>query len=190
LILGLVALGLGLLQARYGAIALRVQRLDLPLRQFERRLRTVECGVILMQLRGVLLGVLNRARDCVREVLVARRLLLREHQRRLRLVHLRLVGADLRLLHIELRIDISDIGSRGGHLRFGLGECRAVSAVIDAGDHLACGDVLIVGDRDGRDVARHLRCDRELTRRDIGIVGRLEMAGVVPVDVSGWQRQH
>ena len=86
--LRLVALRFGLRQVRHGAVALRLQRLDLPLRQFERRLRTVERGLLLMQLRGILLGVLNGTRDRVREVFVARRLLLREHQRRLRLLDL------------------------------------------------------------------------------------------------------
>ena len=45
-------------------------------------------------------------------------------------------------------------------------------------------DVLVVGDRNGRDVARHLRRDGELARGDEGVVGRFEMAGVVPVEVS------
>jgi hypothetical protein len=43
-----------------------------------------------MQLRCELLGILNRARIFLRQVLVARRLLLREYQRRPRLTgHLR-----------------------------------------------------------------------------------------------------
>ena len=49
---GLVALGFGLRQAGNRAVALRLQRLDLPLRQLKRRLRTVECGLVLKQLRG------------------------------------------------------------------------------------------------------------------------------------------
>jgi hypothetical protein len=139
----LVALSFCLCETRAGAGALRVQRLDLPLRQFECRLRTVHCGLLLTQLRGVLLGVLNRARDRVRQVFVARRLLLREHQGRLLLRQLGLVGGDLRLLHAQLR----------GYLGFGLGECRAVCAIIDARDNLAGGDMLIVGDRNSRNVA-------------------------------------
>lgn len=51
-----------------------------------------------MQLRGVLLGVLDRAVAGLLEVLVALRLPLREHQRRLRLIHPGPVGADLGLL--------------------------------------------------------------------------------------------
>ncbi len=49
--------------------------------------------------------------------------------------------------------------------------------------------MLIVGDWNGRDIARHLGGDRELTRPNVGVVGRLEMAGVVPVEISAWQRQ-
>jgi hypothetical protein len=52
--LSLLALSFGLRQTGDGAVALRVQRLDLPLRQLERRLRTVECGLVLMQPRGLL----------------------------------------------------------------------------------------------------------------------------------------
>ena len=68
----------------------------------------------------------------LREFLIARVLLLREHQHRLRLVHLRRVGADLRLLHLELRVDVLDAGLRRRHLRLGLVERGAVIAVVDA----------------------------------------------------------
>ena len=54
---------------------------------------------------------------------------------------------------------------------------------------LAGGDVLIVGDRDFGDVARHFRGDRELPRGDEGVVGRLEMRRVIPVDIPGARRQ-
>ena len=119
--------------------------------------------------------------------LIARSLLLREHQRRLRLVHLRLVGADLRLLHLELRVDVLDAGLRRRHLRLGLIERDAVVAVVDAGDHVAGGDVLVIGDGDGGDVAGHLGSERGLARRDEGVVGRLEMLGVVQIDVAAAQ---
>jgi hypothetical protein len=78
---------------------LRLKRLDLPLRQFQRRLRARQCGLLLTQLRAVLLGILDGARAFLRQILIARVLLLREYQRRLRQFDLRLVGADLRLLH-------------------------------------------------------------------------------------------
>jgi hypothetical protein len=42
--------------------------------------------------------------------------------------------------------------------------------------------VLVVGDRDGSDVARHLWGHRELTRFDESIVSRLEPLGAVPID--------
>ena len=56
---------------------------------------------------------------------VALRLLLREHQSGLRLLHLRLVGADLRLLDVDLRIDVLDVGLRRRDLR--LAPARAPS---------------------------------------------------------------
>jgi hypothetical protein len=101
-----------------------------------------------MQLRGELLGVLNGAVAGLLEVLVALRLLLREHQRRLRLIHLRLVGADLRLLHVELGVDVLDTGLRGRNLGLRLFEGNAIVAVVDAGNHLASGEMLVIGDRE------------------------------------------
>ena len=135
------------------------------------------------------MGVLNGPRDRVRQVLVARRLLLREHQRRLRLVHLCLVSGDLGLLHIDLRIDVRDTGVCSGHLRLRLGERRAVCAIVNARDHPAGVDMLIVGDRDSRGIARHLGGDRELARRNVGVLRILEVAGIVPVEVPDWQRR-
>jgi hypothetical protein len=60
--LRLVELGFRLREARDGAVALRLQRLDLPLRQLEGRLRVGQSSLMLVQLRAVLLGVLNGAR--------------------------------------------------------------------------------------------------------------------------------
>ena len=88
----------------------------------------------------------------MREFLIARVLLLREDQRRLRLIDLRLIGSDLRLLDLELRADVFDSGLRGRHLRLRLIERDAVIAVVDAGDHVAGGDMLVVSDRNGGDV--------------------------------------
>ena len=51
---------------------------------------------------------------------------------------------------------------------------RPIVAVVDAGDHVAGGDVLVVGDRNGGDVAGDLGRDRELPRGDEGVVGRPE----------------
>ncbi len=182
----LFALRFGLRQAGDGAGALGPQRLDLPLRQLEGRLRTLDCGLLLIQLRGVLLGVLDAARElCLRQILIARRLLLCEHQRRLLLAQLRLVRVDLGLLHGQLRINVFDVGLRSGHLRYSLGKCRAISTIVDASDHITSVDMLIVSNRDRRDVTRHFGGDGELARRYIGVVGGLEMKRIVPIKIAG-----
>ena len=108
----LVALRFGLPQTCNSAVALSLERLDLPLRQLQGRLRTRERGLLLVELRGILLFVLNGAIAGLPEVLVPRRLLLGEHQRGLGLLDLRLVGGDLRLLDLELRVDVLDAGLR------------------------------------------------------------------------------
>ena len=82
-----------------------------------------------------------------------------------------------------------DPGLRALHLRFGLGQRRAVIALVDLGDHAALVDMLVVGDGHRGDVARDLWRDRELARRDKGVVRRFEMRGMVPVDVPGRRRQ-
>lgn len=183
----LVALGLGLIETGDGALALRLQRLDLALRQLEGRLRALKRGLLLVQLRGVLLGVLNGAIALFRQVLIARRLLLPEYQRRLRLVDLGLVGINLCLLDIDLRIDVLDAGLCGATCAWACSS-DAVVAIVDAGDEGAGGHVLFVGDRHRRDVAGDLRRDGKLARRDEGIVGRLEMRGVVPVKIAACRR--
>jgi hypothetical protein len=121
-------------------------------------------------------------------MLVPHCLLLCEHQRRLRLVHLGLVGADLGLLHIELRIDVLDAGLRRRDLRLRLLERRAIVTVIDAGNHIAGLDILVVGDGDGGDVARDFRRNRKLPRGDEGIIGGLEMSCVVHIEVAAGDR--
>ncbi len=108
---------------------------------------------------------------------------------RLRLGHLRLVGGDLRVLRGDLRVDVVDTGFRPRHLSLGLRERREVIALVDLGDHAALVDMLVVGDRHRGDVARDLWRDRELARRDEGVVGRFEMRGMIPVEVSGRRRQ-
>ena len=90
------------------------------------------------------------------ERLVASACCLRELQARLRLRHLRLARGDLRLLRGDLRVDVLDAGLRRRHLRFGLRERDAVIALVDLGDHVACVHMLVVGDRNRRDVARDL----------------------------------
>src|SRR5499426_3737016 len=101
--LGLLALRLGLRKARLGAGALNLQRFDLPFSQFERCLRALHRRLLFSLLSAVLLCALNGAVAFLRQILVAHRLLLREHQRRLRLLHLGLARVHLRLLYIDLR---------------------------------------------------------------------------------------
>ena len=168
-----------------GALALRVQGFDLPLRDFQLRLRGIEGGALLDALGAVLLRVLHAAGARFRQVLIARGLLPGEGQRRLRLLYLRLVGVDLRLLHGDLRVDVLNAGLAAGDLRLRLVERGAVVTVVDAGDHGAGGHVLVVGDGDGGEVAGDFRGDGELPGGDEGVVGRLEVGGVVPVEIAG-----
>src|SRR5690348_3142611 len=63
-----------------------------PIAEPESRQRARKRGLLLTQLRSILLGILNGARTFLRKVLIARRLLPREYQRCLRLIDLRLVG--------------------------------------------------------------------------------------------------
>ena len=168
---------------------MRVERIDLPLRDREVCLRCLERRLLLMQLGRKLLGVLHRARASLRQRPVTSRLLLCEYEVRLRLLHLCLAGIDLRLLDTGLRLNVLDIGLRGRHLRLGLVEGNAVVARVDARDHVAGGDVLVVRDRHRRDGARHLRRHRELTRCDEGIIGRLEGLSIIPVDVPSGRCQ-
>ena len=133
---------------------------DLPLRQVQGRLGALKRGLLLAQLRGVLLGVLDRAVAGLLQMLIARGLLLREHQSCLRLINLSLVGVDLRLLHFELRIDVLDAGLRRRDLGLRLLQRDAVVAIVDPGNHVAGGDMLVIGHRDGRDVAGYFRRKR------------------------------
>jgi len=136
-----------------------------------------------------LLGVLHGACALAGEILVTSRLLLREHQRGLRLLHLGLAGVDLRPLHRDLRVNILDAGLRGVDLGARLLERDAVVAVIDKGNYGPGYDVLVVGHRHLRDVARHFRRDGDLARRDESIVGRFETGSVAPVDEASGYRQ-
>jgi len=75
-------------------------------------------------------------------------------------------------------------------LRLRLIERDTIIAVVNAHDHVAAGDMLIVGDGHGGDVARNLWRDRKLPRRDEGIVCRFEVAGIVPIDIGCWRRHN
>jgi hypothetical protein len=113
---------------------------------------------------------LDSARDrrpC--QLLVALGLLLREHQRRPRLVDLRLAGADLCLLHDDPCIKGFDACLRRHHLRLGFGKRVPIVALVDASDYQAGNDVLVVGNRYHREVTGHLGSDRKVACRDEGI---------------------
>ena len=136
---GLVALRFGLPEIGLGAFALRLQRLDLPLGRRERGLGGRDGRLLLAKLRVVLLRALHRAGAGSSQVPGIGRLLLREHQRRLGLLDLRIGSLDLRFLHRDLRVDVVDVGLRRRDLRVRLLERDAIVAVVDAGDHLARG---------------------------------------------------
>src|SRR5262249_29978491 len=68
--LRLTELGPGLRKACLGALALSLERLDLPLRQIVALLGIVYRGLLLMQLRGELLGILNAAVTAFRQSLI------------------------------------------------------------------------------------------------------------------------
>src|SRR5258706_408415 len=153
------------------------------------RLRTLEGRLPLKQLRAILLSILYSACAFLSEVLVAIRLLLGEHERRLRLLNLSLARVDLGPLHGNLRINILNAGLGSSDLCARLCKRDAVVAIINAGDHASCGNVLVVGDRYLTHVARHFRSNGDLARCDDGIVGRLEMPSVAPIDAAGPSRQ-
>ena len=170
--LRLLDLRVRLRQRRRGAGALGVQRRDLPLSGRQRRLGRLHRRLLLAQRRGVLLGVLDGSRAALGELVVARRLLLGEGERGLGRLDLGLALFDLGLLNLKLSVDAVDVGLRRRRLRLGRGERDAVVAIVDAGDHVARRDVLVVGDRNFGDEARRLGGDGELTRGDEGVVRR------------------
>ena len=76
-----------------------------------------------------------------------------------------------------------------GQLRLRLFERDAIIAIVDTGNDVAGGDMLVIGHRHRGDVARHLRLKRKLPRRDEGIVRQFEMPGVVPIEVTARRRE-
>ena len=152
---------------RLGAQALRLQRLDLPLRLIEVFQRCLHRGFLLMQLGRVLLGILNSAPAVLRQLLVARSLLLREHQRGLRPIQLCLVGADLRLLNSDLRVDVLHARLRLLHRRLGLTDGDRVVGRVDHHQQIALANVSVVHDVQLDDAPRDLRRHRD----DIGAHG-------------------
>src|SRR5260370_40774187 len=113
----------------------------------QRRLRALERCMLLKQLRAILLGVLYSACAVSSERLVARRLLLRKHERRLRLLNLSLTRVDLGPLHGNLRVDILNAGLRSSYLCARLCKPDAVVAFIHPAHPASGVHVLVVGDR-------------------------------------------
>jgi hypothetical protein len=81
-------------------------------------------------------------------------------------------------------VNVLNVGLCRRDLRIGLGERRAIIAFVDARNHVAGFDMLVVGDRDRGEIARHLWGNRRLPCRDEGIVGRLKTPGVVDVKIA------
>ena len=132
-----------------------------------------------------MLCALDRPRAALDQIFVARRLLLGEHERGLGLLDLGLAMADLGLLHGDLGVHVADVVLGCGDLCVSPVQRDAIIAIVDTGDDVARRDMLVVGHRHRGDVARDLGRDGELASRDEGVVGRFEMAGVVPIDIGG-----
>ena len=181
----LVELRIGPRDRRLSAAALGVKRFDLALRHLQRRLRARQCRLLLAQLRGELLRILDAPRRGCRQGLVAGRLLLREDQRRLRLVHLGLARRDLRLLHRELRIDALHIGLGLAHGRFGQADRDGEVRRIDPDQHIALVDELVVDHAQRDNAAFDLRCQRG----DIGTHRAVARPGCRHVDVPHRQAE-
>ena len=147
-------------------------------------MRAIDSGLLGLEVLDVRRALLSRRPPLLDQRLVASPGDPRELRVRLRLSDLRLGRRNLRVLGRDLRVDIVDAGFRPRHLSLGLRERGQVIALVDLGDHVALVDVLVVGDRNGRDVARDLGRDRELARRDERVIRRFEMRGIVPVDVG------
>ena len=120
-----------------------------------------------MQLGRVLLIILNSAPAVLRELLVAPRLLLREHERSLRPIKLCLVCADLRVLNSDLRVDVLHARLRLLHCCLGLTDGDRIVGGVDHHQEITLADVSVINDMQldnaPRDLGRH--------RDDIGAHG-------------------
>ena len=144
-------------ETRLGANALRLQRRNLPLGQVEDFHGKLSRSLLLMQLRCVLLRILNAAKPIFRQGLIARRLLLCEHERPLRLMQLCLVGADLSLLDSGLRVDVLNARLSLLHRGLSLTDRDRVVRRIDGYQEIAFVNVFVVGDGQIDDVPRDFR---------------------------------
>src|SRR5262249_42927596 len=144
--LRLTELGPGLRKGCLGTLPLSLERFDLPLRQIVVFPGTLYRGLLLVQLRRELLGILNAAITASRQNLIAYRLLLCENQHSLRLIQCRLTGVDLCLLDVELRIDVLYARLRLLHGRLSLADRDAVVDRVDDHQQVALVHELVVDD--------------------------------------------
>ena len=95
---------------------------------------------------------------------------------------------DLCLLAVDLRVDIDDVSLRNRDLRLRLIDGDPVVAIVNAGQQIACIDMLVIGDGHRGNIAAHFRRDRKAARSYERIVGRFKMADLQPVRNSANQR--
>ena len=163
-------------EARPGAGLERLQAVDLLLRGVEGGGGLVAGGVALAQVGIRLLLALHRAGAGLQQVLVAGVFLLREGQRGLGIGEVGPRRGDLRLLLDDRRGDAQDLRPVLLDLGLGLLELDPVGAVVEARDHVAGLDRLVVADPHLRDDAGDARRHRDLVGLEIGVVGDLEEA--------------
>jgi hypothetical protein len=88
-----------------------------------------------------------------------------------------LIAAKIPLRLVKQRLVVSQ-------LPLGLIERGAIIAIIDARNHIARGDMLVVGDRHGGYVASDLGLDGKRACRNKGVVRRFKMQAVVPIEIA------
>ena len=164
--LGTAEIRIGLSFLRFGLIdlggcdaTLRGERRDLLLGGGLRRLSRIERRLLALQVGAGLLRALHGARTLVHEVLVPRIFVTRKIERRLRLDDLFGRLHDLRLLRLDLRLDIGETASRLLDLSLSLRNGGGIVTVVDLGQQVAGFDNLVVRHEDADDRSRNLRAD-------------------------------
>src|SRR5215831_10324154 len=120
-----------LVDTRLSAAELGFERRDLTLGKGKGRLCILECRLSLTECRRSLLLHLYGSRLALCEILVPSRLLYRKCQRCVLLLHLGLVGTDLRLLHRDLTRNVLRVGSGLTHCCLRQLQCDLVVGWID-----------------------------------------------------------
>jgi hypothetical protein len=120
---------------------------------------------------------------------VALEILLRIDERRLIRDNLLAVLFDHESLLGNLLVERVDAGPRRRHVGAGLVERGPVILRLDARQHLAGRDRLVVVDRHLGNVARHFGADQDRMRLNIGIIGRDQEPAGRPV-VAAVNRRH